>query len=199
MKHLVEYFDEMSAIWDNAILHDKEQLNKFIALSNMKEGAKVLDVGSGTGVLVPYIRKVNKDGEITQLDLSQRMLNMSRAKNFNDAHMRYIKANIEDYNDSDIYDVILLYNVLPYLRDKVLSVVNLYRNNLVEGGTMLISHTDGRCKINCMHLGGDKRISDAELPDIISLINEYKNCGLSIADFYDEDKEYCIILKKQLL
>ena len=52
MDSITNYFDEMAPIWDNAVRHNKIQIRDIIKLSNMNEGDKVLDIGSGTGVLV---------------------------------------------------------------------------------------------------------------------------------------------------
>ena len=91
MDSIVNYFDEMASIWDNAVSHNKVQIREIIKLSDINEGDKILDIGSGTGVLIDYIREVNKFGVIYEVDLSQKMLNMARAKNYNDANIRYLK------------------------------------------------------------------------------------------------------------
>ena len=77
MDSIINYFDEMASIWDNAVLHNKVRIREIIKLSEMKEGDKILDVGSGTGILIDYIREVNKLGEIYEVDCSQKMLNMA--------------------------------------------------------------------------------------------------------------------------
>ena len=59
MDSIVNYFDEMAPIWDNAVLHNKVKIREILSLLNIKEGNKILDVGCGTGVLVDYIREIN--------------------------------------------------------------------------------------------------------------------------------------------
>lgn len=195
MESIKSFFDEMAPIWDEAVKHDKNKLRHFVALAGIKEGDTVLDVGGGTGVLIPYIRENNKSGLITEVDLSQRMLNMARAKYHNDTEIRFLNMDIKDYNEDKEYDKIILYGVLPHITDKVDTVVNLFRNNLKGGGSILIAHPHGRDKINKIHSQGDQRISDAALPPIDELAAGYKDAGINVVLVEDSHEDYTILMK----
>ena len=195
MDSVVDYFDEMATIWDNAIFHNKVQIREMIKLSDMKEGDKILDVGCGTGVLVDFIREVNKLGEIYEVDCSQKMLNMSRAKNYNDSHIVYLKLDIENGISDEKFDIIILYNSLAYLKNKIETLECLARNNLNKGGRIVIFHNYGEDQINISHACGDRRISNACLPPFENLINSLDKSLFNIYYRSGVVNEYSLILK----
>ena len=195
MDSVVDYFDEMATIWDNAIFHNKVQIREMIKLSDMKEGDKILDVGCGTGVLVDFIREVNKLGEIYEVDCSQKMLNMSRAKNYNDSHIMYLKLDIENGISDEKFDIIILYNSLAYLKNKIETLECLARNNLNKGGRIVIFHNYGEDQINLFHSCGDRRISNACLPPFENLINSLDKSLFNIYYRSGVVNDYSLILK----
>jgi ubiquinone/menaquinone biosynthesis C-methylase UbiE len=77
MESLISYFDEIAPIWDNANVYNKTYIRDIIKFSEMKDGDNVLDVGSGTGILVDFIREINKSGKIVEIDI-QRTENVRR-------------------------------------------------------------------------------------------------------------------------
>lgn len=195
MKELVSYFDEMAPIWDDAVVRDAGKLRHFMALAGVKQGDEILDVGGGTGALIPYIRENNATGLITELDLSRRMLNMARAKFHNDADIRYLNEDIEGYSEGKEYDRILLYGVLPHLTDKAGTIIRLFRSNLKGNGTILVSHPFGRDKINRLHSHGDKRVADAFLPPMHELVAECEKNGLNVVFSEDTERDYTLLFK----
>ncbi len=195
MDSIVDYFDEMATIWDNAISHNKVQIREMLKLSDMKEGDKILDVGCGTGVLVDFIREVNKLGEIYEVDCSQKMLNMSRAKNYNDSHIMYLKLDIERGISDEKFDIIILYNSLAYLKNKIETLECLARNNLNKGGRIVIFHNYGENQINLFHSCGDRRISNACLPPFENLINSLDKSLFNIYYRSGVVNDYSLILK----
>lgn len=195
MDSIINYFDEMASIWDNAVLHNKVRIREIIKLSGMKEGDKILDVGSGTGILVDYIREVNKLGEIYEVDCSQKMLNMARAKNYNDKNIQFLKLDIENDIIDEVFDIIILYNSFAYLKNKLATLERLVRNNLNNGGRIVIFHNSGEMQINLSHACGDKRISNAHLPQFDSLLNSLNKSLYNITYKSNQNNDYSIILK----
>ena len=195
MDSIINYFDEMASIWDNAVLHNKVRIREIIKLSGMKEGDKILDVGSGTGILVDYIKEVNKLGEIYEVDCSQKMLNMARAKNYNDKNIQFLRLDIENDIIDEVFDIIILYNSFAYLKNKIAAIERLARNNLNNGGRIVIFHNNGEQQINISHACGDKRISNANLPSFDSLLNSLDKSMYNISYKSNQNNDYSIILK----
>ena len=71
-----------------------ERLEKIVAHGKITRGDTVLDVGSGTGILIPIIKKY-KPGCIHACDLSEGMLEQLR-KNY--PYVKTIMADVRDLN-----------------------------------------------------------------------------------------------------
>lgn len=195
MKEIVSYFDEIAPIWDDAVVRNVGKLRHFMALAGVRQGDEVLDVGGGTGALIPYIRENNETGLITEIDISRRMLNMARAKFHNDVDIRYLNENIEKYSEGKEYDRIFMYGVLPHLVDKVGTIVRLFRSNLKGNGSILVSHPYGRERVNRLHSHGDKRVADAYLPPMHEFIADCEKNGLNVVFSEDTESDYTLLFK----
>lgn len=193
---IMDYFDEMSAIWDNAVTHNKNYIREMLELIKIKDGDNLLDVGSGTGVLVDYIREFDVVGNILEVDISQKMLNMARAKNYNDVNISYLKIDVEKDDIDGEFDAILIYNCLPYLRNKVNTIAKLYERNLKQGGAISIFHSHGEKYINNFLSCADKRISNASLPNMDVFLKNMADYGINIRFSSDNSDAYTIVISK---
>lgn len=50
-----EFFDQRAEQWDSRVHNDHDRIAAILRLTGLKKGQKVLDIGCGTGVLVPHI------------------------------------------------------------------------------------------------------------------------------------------------
>lgn len=75
------YFNQRASIWDETVSEkDPTKLERMAGRLNIKPGATILDVGTGTGVFIPFlISKVGKNGRIIALDFADEMLREARA------------------------------------------------------------------------------------------------------------------------
>lgn len=89
-----QFFDAQSLLWDSLTRRDPELLRSLLAWLPLRPGDAVLDVGTGTGVLLPYIRERDPQGEIDAVDLSPGMLAVARQKYGDDEHIHFISADV---------------------------------------------------------------------------------------------------------
>lgn len=86
-------FDKLYQLFDPPLPEGvPERLEKIVSNGDIAKGDTVLDVGSGTGILIPIIKKY-KPGSIYTCDLSRRMHEQLK-KNY-----PYVKTIMEDVRD----------------------------------------------------------------------------------------------------
>lgn len=76
----VEFFNQIAKEWDSIIEVNEEKINTLLSKLNITDNSKVLDIGTGTGVLIPFLKSLNPNGYIKGVDISSEMLNVAREK-----------------------------------------------------------------------------------------------------------------------
>ena len=66
------YFNQKAATWDKTVAErDTTKLERMAKRLRIKPGSIVLDVGTGTGVFIPFLlRETGKGGRIVALDFA---------------------------------------------------------------------------------------------------------------------------------
>lgn len=147
-----QFFNNEAAHWDETIRsNDADKLQAMAARLSIPKNARVLDVGTGTGVFVPYIlSKLNGNGMITCIDFAFQMLEIALNKNGDDG-INYVCAEIENLGlIRDKFDVVICFSTFPHFHDKPLALENIFEA-LTEGGTVYICHSASRGSINDIH------------------------------------------------
>lgn len=194
-----EFFNNLAFEWDNKVKHDPLKLREIVNLVNFSEGAAVLDVGCGTGVLVPYIiEKIGKSGRIMGLDIAEKMIQRARekfsGKDF--PNVNFVVGDIMDYNFSDSFDFIICYSSFPHFPDKEQSIKKM-ASLLKPKGKLIICHSESREKINSLHRSLDKPVSSDILPTGQEVSDYMLSAGLKVEIVIDDDKKYVIIGVKE--
>ena len=167
-----------------------ERLERIVASGEIAEGAAVLDVGSGTGILVPLIRKY-EPARIYVCDLSSAMLGqLSR----NYAYAETILGDVRDLELPDgSLDVVFVNACYPNIVDKATAFSNISRM-LRPGGRLVISHPLGKAFIAVIRKGTPFPLDDfPERADAEILLRAF---GLAISGFFDEPELYLLVAQK---
>jgi len=146
------YFNDRADIWDeNTAEQDAGKLKRMAARLELKPGSKVLDVGTGTGIFLPFIMSsIGGNGRVVALDLAEEMLKKARAKSLN-GNIDYLQADIMEIPlGGGIFDSVVCYSTFPHFQDKVKALGEIYRV-MKSGGRLLICHTSSRAHINEIH------------------------------------------------
>ena len=96
----------------------------------------------------------------------------------------------------ELFDVIILYDTLPYIANKLDVVTELYTTNLNIGGRLAIFHSRGEEQINQSLAHGDRRICDSYLPIFDNYLNELYNKGCKVIYSTNKSDDYTILLIK---
>jgi len=167
-----------------------ERLERIVASGEIAEGATVLDVGSGTGILVPLIREY-EPARIYACDLSEAMLGRL-GENY--AYAETILADVRDLRLPDgSLDVVFVNACYPNIVDKSTGFSNMGRM-LRPGGHLVISHPLGKSFIEVIKKGTPFPLDDfPERAEAKTLLRAF---GFSIKSFIDEPELYILVAKK---
>ncbi|WP_167459509.1 class I SAM-dependent methyltransferase [Pedobacter jejuensis] len=110
-------YDKIANSYDvlSQFVFGKSQVNAQInQLKFIPENSSILIVGGGTGWLLEEIKQVHSSGlTITYVEISEKMITLSKARNFGENTINFVQLDIEEFYSSDRFDVILT----PFLFD----------------------------------------------------------------------------------
>ncbi|HOK56818.1 MAG TPA: class I SAM-dependent methyltransferase [bacterium] len=191
MKNKKEFFNNMAENWDK---NDKVASNKYrriIEELKIEDGLKILDIGTGTGVLIPYLLETGKIIEIYAIDYSEKMIEKFREKNFPEN----VKSFIMDIHNTDFennfFDRIIANACYPHFEDKEKAIKEIYRI-LKKNGIFIISHPTGRKFVNELHKKTHPLIKKDIIPDIKKLKSFIEKASFKFGKGIDEEDFFLI-------
>jgi len=194
---LQEYFDQLAPTWDKELTGERLKcLGNIVKKLGIKPGYYVLDIGSGTGVLLPFlIAELGDEGKVVALDFSAEMLGQAQAKNFPPI-IGFAQADVLAIPLADnSVDLAICNSAFPHFNDKVKAlkeIARVLRNN----GRLVICHTMSREMLNRLHQSIGGIVAGDLLPDESQLIGLIKQAGLKITHFEDGPDRYLVIAEK---
>lgn len=146
-----EYFDSIAAQWDGfpGPPCAAENQRAFILRATQHQPRRILDLGCGTGVLVPYVRAACPHAQLTEMDYSAAMLAVNREKH-GDCGIEYLCQSIESCDlPIGAFDLILCFNALPHF--DVPRALARCAELLAPGGRIAIGHLMSSGELNAFH------------------------------------------------
>jgi ubiquinone/menaquinone biosynthesis C-methylase UbiE len=192
-----DYFNSKAAIWDDVIAESNtNKLEAMVDRLNITPGSRVLDVGTGTGVFIPYLlNRITGGGELTALDIAERMLGISLAKKHSE-NVNLVQADITFAPFiSEYFDAVICYSAFPHFQDKPAALKQIFRI-LKTGGTLYICHTSSRDVINNIHREIPDVCNDI-LPDADTMRTMLKQAGFDGCYIDDLQDSYFLSTGKQ--
>lgn len=198
MQNHKDFFNAMAEKWDDVCQHDPVKINRMLAMLDIQKGASCLDVGTGTGVMIPYLKqRAGENGKITAIDLADQMLKAAQNK-YASPNVEFICGDVLDGSlPGGAYDAIVCYSVFPHFNDKQ-SAINILSGYLKKGGKILIGHAQSRDMINRMHQNAAEAVREDILPDMSAVRSYMEAAGLVVVSWTDNGEMYAIVGKKRL-
>ena len=162
-----DYFDNAAETWDIKFQTLKllSFLEKLVPQFNLKRGQQVLDVGTGTGLLIPYLAKaVGQSGSVTALDLSEKMVQKCKIKHGQIKNVKITVGNIEDATLlAESFDAVICFGVFPHIENKKKALKNI--NKILKSeGKIIIAHALSSKELQAHHKKVSQHVAHAAMP-----------------------------------
>lgn len=186
----------MAEKWDTVCRHDTGKIKYILNLAGIGEGWRILDVGTGTGVLIPFLwEKAGRQGEITAVDISEKMLEIAQQKYRYD-NVSFICCDVLEADlPEEYFDLAVCYSVLPHFGDKQ-SAIGKIGSYLKKSGKLMICHSQSREAINNLHREASEAVAEDNLPHMDVLKGYMENAGLKTVGEIDNEDMFVIIGEK---
>lgn len=167
-----------------------ERLEQIVAAAAIQKEEAVLDVGAGTGILVPIIRRY-RPGRIVACDLSEKMLEQLRS---NYSGVETLAADVRDLALPDAsLDVVFINACYPNIADKAGAFANLSRM-MTPAGRLVISHPLGKRFVDTLRKSSPFPLDDfPEKSEAEKMLKPYR---FDIRNFVDEPSLYILVAVK---
>lgn len=193
------YFNALADSWDDRVDHRTERLSALLSALPIAPGARVLDVGTGTGVMIPWLHgAVGTRGEVVALDVADRMLAVAQRKHAA-ANVRFVCGDaLDPALELGHLDGIVCYSVFPHFADQRSALASL-AVRLRDGGFLAVAHGQSRNAINAMHAGADEEVRRDRLPPAQDIADWMSEAGLVPRIVFDDAEKFLILGVRQVI
>jgi demethylmenaquinone methyltransferase/2-methoxy-6-polyprenyl-1,4-benzoquinol methylase len=194
------FFNDYSKFWDSEA--EEGQFERIAAIFHDKLSfirAPFLDLGSGTGVLIPILKKYDRNGEIIELDIAVKMLQLARRKFGILSNTRFLAADAHHLPlPADYFGSVLCFQVYPHFHDKSAAAREIYAS-LKTGGYLIILHLMGHKELNELHRKAGRAVENDRILPAVRLAELLEDEGFSVIEREERSDIYLIIAQKRNL
>ena len=192
------YFDNQAEKWHHKI----DEKTKLRLRSIFKEKipvlkAPVLDIGSGTGVLLPELYSgLDKSFPVYEADFSWNMLMQNRSNNNSYPSIHYVQTDSHELPfKNNFFNSIICFAAFAHFIDKP-RVAQEFHRVLSPGGKLTILHLMCHIKLNKMHLHVGGAVKNDILPAVRDLSRILSESAFSVLAFEENKSIYLITAEK---
>jgi ubiquinone/menaquinone biosynthesis C-methylase UbiE len=191
------FFNERAEVWNEISVHSLEKVQYISELLDIRGNDRILDVGAGTGIMIPFYERYLVDGSVVAVDHSEKMILVARSKYPEKKHpmISYLISDVYELEYDAEFDLVVCYSCFPHFVDQPLALKILSRA-LKKGGRLAVAHSDSAKKINEVHMNGGVEIGNDFLPSMELLKQMMEESGLNVT-FERDDESYFICLARK--
>lgn len=170
-----DYFNGLAPEWDG-LMQDDPSLGTLIDRFGISPGQYILDIGSGTGRLIPYLHeRTGGTGLVVAQDIADRMLAEGNRKFGNAA--AWLCSDVHALPlPGELFDSVICYSAFPHFNDKPRALAEMGRV-LKPDGRILILHSDCSETLNAFHAQIAGPVKTDRLPAAERMATVLKEAG----------------------
>jgi demethylmenaquinone methyltransferase/2-methoxy-6-polyprenyl-1,4-benzoquinol methylase len=199
------FFNERADTWLDKLYknpdtgyHDRYsgQIEKIIAPLNINPEDRVLDLGCGSGVLVPYLlRYLGDAGQLFEMDYAEKMIARNR-KIHGDDRITFVCSDVMDMPfEADSFDSIICFACFPHFGNQSAALKKM-SGSLKPNHSLIIAHLLSSDEI-AGHHSSEIAVSRDQLPTRREMEDFCEESNLFITKFMDEPGFYFLSAKKK--
>lgn len=191
MKSQSTFFDSRAENWEESCYPApvRAHLSHLIQEFGVTSGDRLLDVGTGPGVLIPYLRAmVGVSGQVFAFDLSFEMVRQACRKRRASQNM-IVRADVHciPFNN-DVFNRVICFAAFPHFIDQARAVREMGRV-LRPGGTLVIAHLMSREEL-ARHHATHASVARDVLPDNGQMRSFFSESGFLLPNIVDIPGRY---------
>ena len=188
-REVIAFFDRLAPDWDAEMIRSDEIIAAI--LDKAEVGKDVLDVATGTGVLIgDYLAR--GVASVTGIDISPNMARIAQGK-YPQENVKILCGDVERTDFDRLFDCVVVYNAFPHFPDPARLIARLAAL-LKPGGTLTVAHGMSREKIDAHHHGAASRVSNGLMP--AEELSEIFAAHLTVTAVISDDRMYQVVGKK---
>jgi ubiquinone/menaquinone biosynthesis C-methylase UbiE len=194
------YFNKAADTWDKKYCtHELATfLEKILPEFGLKPGQTVLDVGTGTGVLIPFLlQAIGSSGSITAVDYAENMVEKCKSKY---SHLQNVTIKVQDVEELDLpnesFDAVTCFGLFPHLENKEKALYHMSRV-LKPEGRFIIAHALSSLEIKAHHSEASSAVVHDVLPERQEMIKLLESAGFKNIYIRDELGCYLCLSRKE--
>lgn len=162
------------------------------------DGAKVLDVGCGTGVLLgPLLERIGAEGRVLAIDFAPGMIERARLRH-PDPRVSWLCADVlETPLSPGSRDVVLCFDAFAHFPDHS-GVLSLFTRWLAPGGRLLVWHDIGRERLAEIHGHAGPPLDQDLLPPVETLVPLAVAAGLEVELAAEDEGSYTFFARRPI-
>ena len=192
-----DFFNEKAGVWDDITVHNLEKVQYITELLKIQSGDRILDVGTGTGIMIPFYEKHLVTGSVVAVDYSEKMIEKARSKYPEKNHpmISYLVSDVYELKYPAEFDLVVCYSCFPHFIDQPLAI-KILSKALRRGGRLVVAHSDSAKTINGVHMNAGVEIKHDFLPSMEQVKQMLKENGLTVT-FERDDENYFICIARK--
>lgn len=178
---VIAFFDRLAPDWDAAMIRNDEIIELILENAGVTAGKNVLDVATGTGVLIPdYLRR--GAASVTGIDISPKMAAIAKQK-FPDPRVNILCGDVEKAVFDRQFDCIVIYNAFPHFPDPE-RLIRTLSTWLRANGILTVAHGMSREIIDAHHQGAASLVSNGLMSaeELAAIFQKYLSVTTVISD-----------------